>query len=444
MRFYLKVFGIAFLCFAVIIGAGAFFLLHGISSTIVKSDDAPAPILKEEKITDEDRKDLSVMTQKSARVNILLTGTDGGRSDTMMVLSYDPIRKLVDIISVPRDTYHRMPGYDSPGMHKLNAAYALKGDLGGANRTRKEIESILHIPIHYYVDVNYAAVKDVVNVLGGVEVDVPKRMKYDDPYCKPPLHIDLMPGKQTLNGDTAIQFLRWRKNNSGYGEGDIQRIERQHQFVKNAIAKAFGIKLPEVIQTSFKYIKTDMPLDRMLYYAGTSLGFSSDNMRSYRLPGTTDTIEGLSYFIHNPKDTATMLLAIYNRTGQETPIKETITSLKQLDPSYVDTETPLPEGVVKTEKPKSTSDEKKSSESTKADKNEKKEPATGTDSTGTDSSTPATDGTQPDASSQSPVVPPDTTDTGNPSDVSVPAPATAPTNVPAAAPVTAPATTTQP
>lgn len=411
MRFYLKIFGIAFLCFAVIIGAGLYFFIHNIDkSVVVKSEGTIQPRFTEDKISDEDRLDLSVMTRKSARVNVLLLGSDGGRSDMMMVISYDPIRKLADLISVPRDTYNRVAGYDSPGMHKINAVYGLKNGEGGPDGTRRQIEKVLQIPIHYYVNVDYNAVREIVDIMGGVQVEVPRRMKYDDPYSKPPLHIDLQPGLQTLNGDKAIQFLRWRKNNDGYGEGDIQRIERQHAFVKNAIGKAIGLKLPAIIKASTKYVKTDMETSEMIHYAGTSIGMDRDKLQSYRIPGTTATMEGLSYFVHNSKDTGKMMLAIYNRMGTETPVEGTVTHLKQLDPTAVESETALPMTADKPSKKKD-SDAKAKKEKEEAPVSEDPQPEA--------IDAPVSD---PSATPETPLVTPPATDGGTtPADGSTPA-----------------------
>jgi len=335
MRLNFKAIMAALLCFSVVVGTGFYTFMNSEDSNASVTLNPSGPLVKETTLTESDRKDLPSMTRKSARVNVLLTGSDGGRSDTMMVLSYDPGRKLVDIISFPRDT--RVETVDSTGKQKvgkLNATYNFdKQGAGGPENVQKAISKIAGIPIHYYVDVDYNAVREIVNILGGIEVDIPFAMKYDDPYCDPPLHINLKPGKQVLNGDKAIQFLRWRKNNTGIQQGDIQRIERQHAFVKTAFKKAFGFKLPEEIQAALKYIKTDMPIDKMLYYAGTSIGLDTAKIRSYRLPGDAEMIDETSYFVYDPVDAGRMMLAIYNRTGSEAPVNGTITEMHQIDPS---------------------------------------------------------------------------------------------------------------
>lgn len=338
MRFYLKIFAMAFLCFAVIIGSGLYFFMKPSDANSASDDkDSVFSIFgpKKAEITPEDRLSLEKMTEKSNRVNVLMMGTDGGRSDTMMMVSYDPDTKLIDIVSVPRDTYYQMPG-KSP--MKLNAVIGLKGSLGGPAGTAREVSKVLGVPVNYYVSVDYEAVKEVVDIIGGVEIEIPRRMKYDDPYADPELHIDLKAGKQKLNGDQAIQFLRWRKNNDGSGgaEGDLGRIERQQMFVKTALKKALGLKLPLLIPTAFKYVKTDMSAGDMLKQGTSMIGMDMKNTRSYRIPGEAKTINAASYYLHYPKATEAVMLAIYNRTGDEPPVDGTLTKLEEvIDPSTV-------------------------------------------------------------------------------------------------------------
>lgn len=319
MRFYLKIFAAAFLCFSMTIGTGLYAYIHSESSGLEEGTSAPAAAQREqEKITASDRLDLDIMTRKSQRVNVLLMGSDGGRSDTMMLVSFDPGGKLLDVVSVPRDTYIKLPGHSGQGSEKINAVYGFKGAEGGPEGVVRQIEKLLDVPIHHYVNVDYDAVREVVDILGGIEVDIPQRMLYDDPYADPPLHIDIQAGKQVLNGDKAIQYLRWRKNNNGEQQGDLQRIERQHGFVKTALAKAMSLKLPRVIKASFSHLKTDMTTDKMLYYGLAAVGTDMGRMKTAMIPGEPKMIESLSYYVHDPVATEEMMLGIYNRTGDET------------------------------------------------------------------------------------------------------------------------------
>lgn len=338
MRFYLKIFAAAFLCFALIIGAVLFFVVKPGSAEAEagkKKDGIFSIFNQKAEFTPEDRLSLERMVKKSNRLNVLMMGTDGGRSDTMMMVSYDPDTQLIDIVSVPRDTYYQLPG-KSP--MKLNAVIGLKGALGGPEGTVREVSKVLGVPVDNYVSVDYKAVKEVVDILGGVEMDIPFHMEYDDPYCKPPLHINIPAGKQVLDGDHAIQFLRWRKNNGGaHGqEGDLGRIERQQLFVKTAIKKALGLKLPLIIPTAIKYVKTDMSVGDLLKQGSSMIGMDMKNSRSYRIPGEAKTINGASYYLHYPTATEAVMLAIYNRTGEETPVEGTLTKLEEVvDPSKV-------------------------------------------------------------------------------------------------------------
>lgn len=312
MRFYFKVFATALLCFSAVIGGGLYAFMNSADEPMGYSGA------------------LDPLQTKEGRVNVLMVGSDGGRSDTMMLVSYDPTLKLVDVVSIPRDTLCKVKGKTGTQSVKINAFFGTNHGVGGPEGVVAEVKALLKVPVNYYVNIDYRAVKEIVDILGGVEVDIPLHMKYDDPYCDPPLHINLPKGAQVLNGDKAIQFLRWRKNNDGSEQqGDLQRIERQHAFIKTAMKKAIGLKLPEVVSTTFKYMKTDMPMDKMLYYASTTVGLDPKKIQSYRIPGDAQMVDGTSYFVHDPVATAAMLQSIRNRTGTEALRDGTVTDVQE-------------------------------------------------------------------------------------------------------------------
>jgi len=120
-----------------------------------------------------------------------------------------------------------------------------------------------------------------------------------------------------LNGENAIKYLRWRKNNDEPGDGDIGRIQRQQEFVIAAAKKAFSFKLPVVIKTTFNYIRTDMALDSMLYYGTTATDFNFSELKTYKLPGDVTTISRVSYLLHDPADTEQMMIDLYNRVPKQ-------------------------------------------------------------------------------------------------------------------------------
>ena len=133
---------------------------------------------------------------KGDRVNFLLLGLADGNTDTIMVASYDTVNQKVDIISVPRDTYYARSGYKSYAYNKINSVYRTEGIVGIATAVS---ELLYGLPINYYVIVEYDDIRKIMDAIGGVYVDVPFRMKYDDPYADPPLHIDIPQGNVKID-----------------------------------------------------------------------------------------------------------------------------------------------------------------------------------------------------------------------------------------------------
>ncbi len=248
------------------------------------------------------------------RINILVMGVEGTRTDTMIFMSIDPDRNKVDAISIPRDTYFPTEGKNGAGQAKLNAIYGFK-EIGGAEGVKNAVSKILGTDIDYYVTVRYDAVKEIVDLIGGVEVDVPFRMKYDDPYSVPPLHIDFQPGVQVIDGDQAMAYLRFRKNADGsHSGGDIKRMERQQDFLKSAAKSAIQIKLPYIVLRSLSYVETDMPMSKALLIATSMIGTKMDDVILQTIPsnGTGTGKDGLSYFYYDPDGTKALMDLINN------------------------------------------------------------------------------------------------------------------------------------
>ena len=124
--------------------------------------------------------------KNSERVNVLLLGVNDGLTDVIMVGSYDLKNQRVDIISVPRDTYYYRSQYKGAAWMKINSIYHSEGVVKTAEAVS---DVLLGMPINYYVVVDYDAVRAIVDEMGGVPIDIPFTMKYDDPYDTPPLHI---------------------------------------------------------------------------------------------------------------------------------------------------------------------------------------------------------------------------------------------------------------
>jgi LCP family protein required for cell wall assembly len=188
----------------------------------------------------------------------------GNRTDTMMLCKVNFETGEVNILSIPRDTKVKINGRKNEA--KINAAHSH----GGPYLAVDTVRNLLNIDLNYYVTVDYKAVKEIVDAIGGVEIDVPMNMKYYDPTDKPPLKINLKKGLQVLDGDKAIQFLRFR---SGYAEADIGRIKSQQMFMKELVKQTLKpkniLKLPKLVNTYFDYVDTNIPFGVVMQGIGS-------------------------------------------------------------------------------------------------------------------------------------------------------------------------------
>lgn len=247
-------------------------------------------------------------------LNILVLGIDErpddpGRTDTMILASIDQAKGRVSLISLPRDTRVRIPG--RRGYEKINSAHAY----GGPRLATATVSQFLGIPVKYYVKINFDGFEQIVDTLGGVEIDVERRMKYDD-YAQN-LHINLYPGKQVLNGADALSYVRFRSDGLGDvslvdpGKGEYGgRIVRQQKFmdalVRKMIQPSTIAKLPTLLLQLRDCVATNLPVTQML---GLGLGmrdFASDSVVTALVPGVGETVNGVSYWI--PNEDATRIL----------------------------------------------------------------------------------------------------------------------------------------
>ena len=180
-----------------------------------------------EEIVDE-HGNVTVIPEKKLEPNVtcLFMGVNGALTDFIMLGQYNPNTREVDLLSIPRDT--KVEGTVDG---KINSAYAGKYP----ERSIARVEDVTGIKAEYYVIFNTKLLREVVDEIGGVTVDVPINMNYDDPYQN--LYIHLKKGTQTLTGSQAEQFCRFRKNNNGtgYANGDVGRVAAQQEFIKALI-----------------------------------------------------------------------------------------------------------------------------------------------------------------------------------------------------------------
>lgn len=322
MKSFIKIFAIAFVCFTLLFGGVVLAILKMPDEPPNNSESTALPeeivdSKEEDKPKEVEKTELQKLVEKSNRVNVLVMGLEGTRTDTLVLASFDPTSKKVDLISLPRDTYYETDGYTRADQKKINAVYGFKKNNGGGPEgVMQAAANILNVPVHHYVTLSYKGVENIVDSLGGVKVTIPFDMDYDDPYSKPPLHIHLKKGTRVLNGKDSIKFLRHRQNNDGsHSDGDIGRIKRQKEFIKSAAKSALNLKkLPAVARTVFKFVKTSMELDQIVYYATKAGGISTNDIETYTLPGEP---KGISYYIYNKAETEKLMIQIYKNGSEE-------------------------------------------------------------------------------------------------------------------------------
>ena len=256
--------------------AGAFFAQSSLLDRAQKEH-------KEELLTAKDKATIMIM-------GVDERSDDVGRSDTLMVATIDPVKNEASLLSIPRDTRVAIPrnGYD-----KINAAYAY----GGEKLTQRTVEDFLGIQIDHYVIINIHAFQKIVDAIGGIDIDVEKRMYYEDPWDDDGgLIIDLRPGMQHMDGKTAVTYVRYRDE-----EGDIGRVKRQQKFMRACVdavtTPAILPRLPAIISSVIDSVKTDLSVRQMLEFIGTLKESQAKGLRTEMVPGRPLYIDEVSYWI---------------------------------------------------------------------------------------------------------------------------------------------------
>ncbi|NRS47573.1 LCP family protein [Brevibacillus sp. HB2.2] len=219
--------------------------------------------------------------------------TGSMNTDVMIVAVANPKTKKVTMVSIPRDTRVKIPGYRD--YHKINSVYA-NGEAerrqaerknqtvteDGISLTKKTLNEILGIPIEHFVAIDFDGFKAVIDELGGVEVNVDRRLVYDDPTDD--THINLQPGLQKLNGEQALGYVRHRHDNRGtkYYSSDFDRNRRQQEVIKAVVDKTASLegltKIFNVMDVGAKNIHTDLSKDQIKGLAYDFKGFNSSTV----------------------------------------------------------------------------------------------------------------------------------------------------------------------
>lgn len=221
----------------------------------------------------------------------LMLGIDSGnveqgRSDTNMLAVADSSSQKITLLSIPRDTRIRIQGH---GKEKLAHAYAY----GGADLAVKTVEAFFGIPVDYYVAFNFNGVKEFVDTLGGLSVDVEKNMDFDDRITH--RHVYLKKGRQTLNGQQTLNYARYR----GDADGDFGRMRRQQQVVRELLTQTVQYRNVAKINNLLKImggnVRMDIPARTVFQFASTFSALTGNDVVTLPLEATTAMIGGVSY-----------------------------------------------------------------------------------------------------------------------------------------------------
>lgn len=236
----------------------------------------------------------NLMTAKD-KIIVMIMGVDEregdvGRSDTLMIATLDPKKKKAALLSIPRDTRVKIKGY---GFDKINAAYAY----GGYELTQDTVEDLIGVHMEHHILINIKSFKKIIDAIGGVDINVEKRMYYEDVWDDDGgLLIDLQPGLQHMDGDTAITYVRYRDE-----EGDIGRIRRQQKFMQAVMDKvtspAIIPRIPSIIKEVVGSVQTDLSVKQLIEFATSLKDAQKSGLQAEMLPGKPMYIDGVSYWI---------------------------------------------------------------------------------------------------------------------------------------------------
>ena len=278
-------------------------------------------IIGEDEKLDENGNIITVSSSSKKKViNALIWGKIEELTDTIIYVKYNVETGKIGMMSIPRDT-SIVSNPTLSSVYKINYMYQSKGIMSLVN----QVENMLDINIDYYLVFDASMLKEMIDAIGGVEVDVPIRMKYDD--GSQDLHIDLQPGKQVLNGKQAEGFVRFRHNNDmtvGYPMGDVQRTEVQQDFIKSFISQVLSAKniskIPDLINIGLKNTETNITAREATKYITDASKIDISGMYSCTAPGDLKDVgdkssNWMSFYILNKSEAKNIIKTKFPSDG---------------------------------------------------------------------------------------------------------------------------------
>ncbi|MGI2327665.1 LytR family transcriptional regulator [Planococcus sp. YIM B11945] len=278
------------------IGVYMFTVYNSLTNTL---EEIHEPIKREvsEKRTEE------VVLDEKDPFSVLVLGVDeregdSGRSDTMVVMTVNPTEKSTKMISIPRDTYTEIVGHGTTD--KINHAYAF----GGIEMSMASVENLLDIPIDYVVQVNMEGFKDIVDAVGGVDINSP--MAFDS-FAAGNLH---------LSGEKALEYVRMRKQDP---RGDFGRQDRQKQVIQGVLREGASVNsllnYKDIFNALGNNVRTNMTFDEMVEVQGNYRDAVGKVDQIIVEDGYGDTINGIWYYMMDDAELAEIQGALKEHLG---------------------------------------------------------------------------------------------------------------------------------
>lgn len=274
-----KYVGIAALVLVLAIGGYAVYLYQSLASTVGKMHEERGP---------SDKRTEGININDADPISILLMGVDErsgdrGRTDTLILVSVNPTTNSMQMLSIPRDTRVELIGRGT--QDKINHAYAF----GGVDMTIDTVENYLDVPIDYYVRVNMEGLEQIVDALGGIQVDSKYAFSYEGSTFPE--------GRLSLNGEEALRYSRMRK---GDPKGDFGRQDRQKQVIAGIIDKGANLssitKVDDILGALGTNVKTNMSFDEMKTVQANYKN-ARHNIEQFTMSGSGQTIGGVWYLV---------------------------------------------------------------------------------------------------------------------------------------------------
>lgn len=277
-----------FIILLVLVGGGVYF--YNVYSDVASAvDKMNKPLTRDV----SKKRDVKVQFNKKDPISILLVGVDErkgdkGRTDSMLVISVNPKTNTTKLLSIPRDTRTKLINSSNPSKNhfdKINAAYAY----GSIDESIDTVENFLNVPIDYYIKVNMESFKDIVNAVGGIDVNNKYPFELDG--------VTLKAGQQHLNGIQALEYARMRHQDP---RGDFGRQERQREVISKIIEKGKSFSTlthyNKILTALEDNITTNLTIDDII---GIQSDYkeSAKSIESLDIKGEGKTINGIWYYV---------------------------------------------------------------------------------------------------------------------------------------------------